>query len=328
MEVFWKTIAQYNEGTWIAQIVITVVGILLTILLYQKPTLLVKRLMKGYMVFLNSWISIVYYMIYCGDRNYNYILAIFWGIIALIWLWDLITNYTPFERYHKYDKLTYILYAMPFLYPLLSWARGMEFPMMTTCVMPCSVAVFTIGLLLAFSRKVNLLVILFLCHWALIAFSKVYVYKIPEDLLLASATVPAIYLFFKNYFDQNLHMKTKPSAKYANWILIALLAIGIFLEYYDISRAGRIIKKRNDEGRSSFLFYLQSFLSLVRHRFHQLSLSPPDLQKIILRQIQVVIEFEYIRHSSRQIQLYNIFIGDTFQVFDNSSQTVAVRYYK
>ena len=159
MEVFWKTIAQYNEATWIFQIIITIAGILLTVLLYQKPTLLIKRLMKGYMVFLNSWISIVYYMIYCGDRNYNYILAIFWGIIALIWLWDLITNYTPFERYHKYDKLTYILYAMPFLYPLLSWARGMEFPMMTTCVMPCSVAVFTIGLLLAFSRKVNLLVI-------------------------------------------------------------------------------------------------------------------------------------------------------------------------
>ena len=121
MEVFWKTIAQYNEATWIFQVIITIAGILLTVLLYQKPTLLIKRLMKGYMVFLNSWISIVYYMIYCGDRNYNYILAIFWGIIALIWLWDLITNYTPFERYHKYDKLTYILYAMPFLYPLLSW---------------------------------------------------------------------------------------------------------------------------------------------------------------------------------------------------------------
>ena len=210
MEVFWKTIAQYNEATWIFQVIITIAGILLTVLLYQKPTLLIKRLMKGYMVFLNSWISIVYYMIYCGDRNYNYILAIFWGIIALIWLWDLITNYTPFERYHKYDKLTYILYAMPFLYPLLSWARGMEFPMMTTCVMPCSVAVFTIGLLLAFS--------------------KVYIYKIPEDLLLASATVPAIYLFFKNYFDQNLHKETKPSAKYTNWILIALcVAIGVFL---------------------------------------------------------------------------------------------------
>ena len=230
MEIFWRTIAEYNGGTWIGQIIITVIGILLTVLLYKKPNRLVKCLMKGYMVFLNGWISIVYYMIYCSERDYNYILAIFWGLISLIWLWDLITNYTPFERYHKYDKMTYLLYAMPFLYPLLSWARGMDFPMMTTTVMPCSVAVFTIGLLLAFSRKVNLLIIRFLCHWALISFSKVYIYHIPEDLLLASATVPAIYLFFKNYFDQNLHEATKPSAKTTNLILIFLcIAIGIFL---------------------------------------------------------------------------------------------------
>ena len=114
--------------------------------------------------------------------NYHYVLSAFWGTVALIWLWDLFTGYTPFERNPKYHMLAGVLYAMPFLYPLLSWARGMEFPMMTTTVMPCSVAAFTIGLLLAFSRKVNLLVILFLCHWALIAFSKVYVYKIPEDL--------------------------------------------------------------------------------------------------------------------------------------------------
>lgn len=123
-----------------------------------------------------------------------------------------------------------VLYAMPFLYPLLSWARGMEFPMMTTTVMPCSVAVFTIGLLLAFSRRVNLLVILFLCHWALIAFSKVYIYKIPEDLLLASATVPAIYLFFKNYFEQNLHKETKLGARLMNWFLILIcIVVGVLL---------------------------------------------------------------------------------------------------
>ena len=181
--------------------------------------------MKIYMVFLNGWISIVYYMVYCGARGHNHILATFWGVIALIWLWDLFTDYTPFERNPKYKALVGVLYAMPFLYPLLSWARGMEFPMMTTTVMPCSVAVFTIGLLLAFSRRVNLLVILFLCHWALIAFSKVYIYKIPEDLLLASATVPAIYLFFKNYFEQNLHKETKPRARFMNWFLIFICVI-------------------------------------------------------------------------------------------------------
>ncbi len=230
MEIFWNTIAQYNEATWWAQIIITIAGIALTMLLYRKPTVWVKRSMKIYMVFLNGWISVVYYMMYCDARSYNYILTTFWAVIALIWLWDLITGYTPFERSHKYGVLVGILYAMPFLYPLLSFARGMEFPMMTTTVMPCSVAVFTIGLLLAFSRKVNLLVILFLCHWALIAFSKVYVYKIPEDLLLASATVPAIYLFFKNYLDQNLHKETKPRARFINWFLILIcIIIGIFL---------------------------------------------------------------------------------------------------
>ena len=152
METFWNTIARYNEGTWMAQAVITLAGILLTILLYRRPTPGVKRTMKAYMVFLNGWISAVYYMAYGGTRSYHYILAIFWGILALIWLWDLLTGYTTFERNRRYGRLVAVLYAMPFLYPLLSWARGMEFPMMTTTVMPCSVAVFTIGLLLGFSR--------------------------------------------------------------------------------------------------------------------------------------------------------------------------------
>jgi hypothetical protein len=59
----------------------------------------------------------------------------------------------------------------------------MDFPMMTSPVMPCSVAVFTIGLLLAFSQRVNLFLILFLCHWALIGFTKTYFFQIPEDFL-------------------------------------------------------------------------------------------------------------------------------------------------
>ncbi len=230
METFWNTIAEYNRGTWIAQCIITLTGIVLTILLYRRPTMGVKRTMKAYMVFVNGWIAAVYYMIYGGIRSYHYILAIFWGILALIWLWDLWTNYTTFERNRRYSYLIAVLYAMPFLYPLLSWVRGMEFPMMTTTVMPCSVAVFTIGLLLGFSRKVNLLIILFICHWALISFSKIYVYHIPEDVLLAASTVPAIYLFFKNYFDQNLHKETKPSARFMNGFLITIcVIIGIAL---------------------------------------------------------------------------------------------------
>ena len=46
METFWNTIAQYNEATWWAQILITAAGILLTALLYRRPTVWTKRSLK------------------------------------------------------------------------------------------------------------------------------------------------------------------------------------------------------------------------------------------------------------------------------------------
>ena len=44
--------------------------------------------------------------------------------------------------------------------------------------------------------------------------SKTYFFQIPEDFLLASATIPGLYLFFREYFLNNLHADTKPKAKY------------------------------------------------------------------------------------------------------------------
>ena len=76
--------------------------------------------------------------------------------------------------------------------------------------------------------------VLFLCHWSLIGLSKTYFFQIPEDFLLASATIPGLYLFFREYFLNNLHADTKPKAKYINWLLITVcigLAI-LFDDYY------------------------------------------------------------------------------------------------
>ena len=111
--------------------------------------------MKLYLIFLNVWIASVYYMIYCEPRSYNNALAGFWGIMAIFWIYDLKVNYTPFDRTHKHTALAVLLCMLPLAYPLFSIIRGMSFPMMTSPVMPCSVAVFTIGLLLAFSKRGN-----------------------------------------------------------------------------------------------------------------------------------------------------------------------------
>lgn len=136
--------------------------------------------MKLYLIFLNVWIASVYYMIYCEPRSYNSVLAGFWGIMAIFWIYDLKVNYTPFDRTHKHTALAVLLCMLPLAYPLFSIIRGMSFPMMTSPVMPCSVAVFTIGLLLAFSKRVNIFLVMFLCHWALIGFTKTYFSIFPK----------------------------------------------------------------------------------------------------------------------------------------------------
>jgi hypothetical protein len=225
MEIFWNTIAQYNVGTWIYQIIISIIAIALTITLFKRPTKMVKYAMKIFLAFLNAWIAIVYYFIYCEPRSFNNVFAIFWGIMVLFWLYDLLIGHTPFERTYKYDKLSILLCLLPLIYPLFSLVRGLHFPMMTSPVMPCSVAVFTIGLLLTFSKKVNIFLVLFLTHWALIGFTKVYFFKIPEDFLLASSSVPALYLFFKEYVNSNLHKSTQPKEKIINLLLITLCCI-------------------------------------------------------------------------------------------------------
>ena len=222
MNIFWETIAQYNAGTWIYQLIISLVGLWLTYSLFHHPTPAKKKGMKLYLIFINAWVAVVYYHIYCDPRSYSNALALFWGIMCFFWIYDLIVDYTPFELNHKHKKLAVLLCFLPLAYPLFSVARGMDFPMMTSPVMPCSVAVFTIGLLLAFSQRVNLFLILFLCHWALIGFTKTYFFQIPEDFLLASSAVPGLYLFFKEYIAANLHTATHLKARLVNITLLVV----------------------------------------------------------------------------------------------------------
>ena len=98
MEIFWNTIARYNAATWPWQIAIVAAAAVLTVLLYLRPTQNVKRAMKLFLAGLNAWIAVVYYLVWCGQRSHSDVLALFWGIMAVIWLYDLYADFTRFER--------------------------------------------------------------------------------------------------------------------------------------------------------------------------------------------------------------------------------------
>lgn len=229
MELFWQTIAGYNALTWPVQSLIVLAAVVLTVWLYRRPTHRVKTAMKYFLAFLNAWIAVAYYLVSCDARAYSGVMAFFWGVMAAVWIYDAVVGCTTFERTYKHDKFAFVLYLMPFAYPLISYWRGLEFPMTTSPVMPCTVAIFTIGLMLSFSKRINLFVVLFLCHWSLIGFSKVCFFGIPEDLLLASALTPALYLFFREYIDLNFRRDTKPDLRVMNLLLMAMCTgLGIF----------------------------------------------------------------------------------------------------
>ena len=242
MEIFWKTISDYNISTWYLQILILLAGLFLTIILYRKPMRIIQQAMKLYMVFVNLWVAAVYYMIYGATRQYYYIFAIFWGIVACIWFYDLLKGDYTFERSYKFDKIAYVIYALPFIYPIISLSRGMQFPAITSPVMPCTVSIFTIGLLLSFSKKINLFLVLFLFHWALLGVAKIYLYKIPEDIILAIFTIPAVFLYLRESINSGIAVETKPGAKTINALLLGVCSIvGLVLSYVVISSFGLTI---------------------------------------------------------------------------------------
>lgn len=222
MEDIWSTIIQYNTATWLVQYIIAAIGGVLTALLLRFNRGWMKMAMKVYLVALYLWISIAYYLVCSTGRNHYDVMAIFWGVMAAIWLWDAVTGYSSLQRTHKYDTLAYLLLAMPIVYPLIGLARGLSFPEITSIVMPSTVVVFTLGLLLLFAFKVNLLLILFLCHWLFIGLVKTSIFKIPEDFILALAAVPALYTLFRVNFFPDPNIETKPSARSINYMLMVM----------------------------------------------------------------------------------------------------------
>lgn len=232
MEIFWNTIASYNAATWHVQLLLTAIAAVLTLLLYFKPSHKVRVAMKIFMAAVNFWIAIAYYLVFCDEREYNELFALFWGIMGCIWVYDLIVKHASLEYTGKHNIFAAVLLVMPLLYPACSLLLGREFPMITSPIMPCSVAIFTIGLMLAFSERVNIVLSMFLCHWALISLSKVYFYGIPEDYLLACSSIPALYIFFREYIQSKAMTPSKPSARVLSALLLVLcVLIGILFTF-------------------------------------------------------------------------------------------------
>ena len=194
-EIFWNSIAEYNAATWYWQIAITAVAAALALVLWFRPSKRAKIASKVFMVLLSVWTAFVYYLGFCSARDYSSALAIFWCLVAASWVYDLATDFSSFRKSGKYGILGLCMLVLPLFFPVVSIARGLEFPQIATPVLPSAVALYMLGMLMTFNSKINFFAFILILHWAVIAVSKVEIFDIPEDLLLAAACVPAAVIF-------------------------------------------------------------------------------------------------------------------------------------
>ena len=212
MEVFWKSIAAYNEATWIWQLCFIIAAAVLTCFLWFRPGKRIVLAVKALMVAESLWIAFVYYLDFCSTRDYSGVLTIFWCMVAAAWVYDMVTKFSTFEKSGKYRWWGLVMLLLPLLYPVISLLRGMTFPEMTTPMLPSGVALYMLGMLMTFNSKINFFAFIFILHWAIISISKIVIFNIPEDALLAIACLSAMYIFLSDAVDRT-PSPSKPSAK-------------------------------------------------------------------------------------------------------------------
>ena len=127
-----------------------------------------------------------------------------------IWIYELLVKHASLERTGQHNAFAIQLLVMPLIYPLALAGAGAT----NSHNDLARHALFGGGLHhrtdARLSERVNIVLAMFLCHWALIGLSKVYFFGIPEDYLLACSTIPALYIFFREYVRSNADRPMKP----------------------------------------------------------------------------------------------------------------------
>ena len=232
METFWQTISEYNSHTWHIQAAATLLAAAAVTALYRRPTAGARRCMRLLLAALCLWTATAYYFIYCSPREYNTALGVFWLVVGGIWLYGAIGDETELAPVRRHRVIAPIIMATPLAYPLISLARGMAFPQIVTPIMPCGLAVFTVGVILAFSPRPSIFILMMMFHWAIIGIFKIGRFAMPEDILAVIAIVTAVFIIFRDYLKVRRDAPLKPRPKHISRLVCAICALILALLIY------------------------------------------------------------------------------------------------
>jgi hypothetical protein len=200
-ETFWNQIGAYNEATFPMQIVMVIVAVVMTYLVFAKPSTKTSTIMKAFLSFVFAW-NLIYFLIFAKSPIATFVGAPLFVIVAILFAADIFTKKIEFKlpdtMWQKYLTIFWIL--LVFLYPAIGFTLGHYYPKTCTPMMPCPLTVFAIALVTAALPKVDKKVYVFLLLWALMGLPKCLgALECHEDCILFGAGVYGLIMLIRGW---------------------------------------------------------------------------------------------------------------------------------
>jgi hypothetical protein len=204
-ELFWNVIALYHERIFAFELLMIVVGIVVTVLLYRKHTRLTNALMKVYLAISFGWMAVVFFWGFDQSPLGMFFAGPLFLVISILFLADLIFKKIEFTlpqmKWARYAL--FIWWGLVTIgYPAISFLLGHRYPRLTTPYMPCPLTVFALSLLSAALPNIDIKVYSLLLVWAVLGLPKVFgLFDVREDSILFAAGVYSFVLLTKRWKD-------------------------------------------------------------------------------------------------------------------------------
>ncbi len=199
-EVFFNNVSAYNVSIFPMQIITLVVAVILTYLLFVRPSTGVSKLIKIYLSFTFVWFALMF--------PFEGVLKIIFGlvhiVIAILFFIDIFTAKIEFkfpETSGKRYFMLFLIFSAFALYPLIEYMSGHLYPkILLFGVAPCPTTIFSLALLVGAVPKVGKIIFILLIFPAIFSgLSVPIMLGVWADLLLLFTGVYGLITLVKNW---------------------------------------------------------------------------------------------------------------------------------
>ena len=192
---FFSTLQSYNETFWPMTIITFLLGILIVYLVVRKSENS-SKIISALLSFLWIWSGIVFFVIYYGPMDVEFLgltMPGVWylgGILFLIQgflflFFGVVKSSSSFKFSRDMSSVVgalMIVYAMV-IYPIIGFLSGYGYPRYPIFgTAPCPLTIFSIGLLQWSDRKIPLVIVVIPFIWALMGIMPVLALNIWADI--------------------------------------------------------------------------------------------------------------------------------------------------